>query len=150
MNAPISWVECPAWELDFFALPHRIPWPSDVPPEDVNKQPFDAGNLLRAIEILEEQDAAAAAPWTGFLNAAEHIQDLNEALQDSVERDIDGVPVRVFTAEHLAAIAFDLGRPKDRRRLDQFREEKALDAHRLSQILERHGLLERWLATRGN
>lgn len=75
---------------------------------------------------------------------------LKEALQDSVERDIDGVPVRVFTAEHLAAIAFDLGRPKDRRRLDQFREEKALDAHRLSQILERHGLLERWLATRGN
>ncbi len=75
---------------------------------------------------------------------------LKEALEQSVERDIDGVPVRVFTAEHLAAIAFDLGRPKDKRRLDQFREEKALDPSRLSEILERHGLLDRWLALRGN
>lgn len=75
---------------------------------------------------------------------------LREALEQSVEQDIDGVPARVFTAEHLAAIAFDLGRPKDRRRLDQFREEKALDPRRLSEILKRHGLLERWLATKGN
>ena len=75
---------------------------------------------------------------------------LKEALENSVELDIDGVPARVFTAEHLAAIAFDLGRPKDRRRLDQFREEKALDASRLSEILKRHGLLERWLATKGD
>src|SRR5258708_5798479 len=48
---------------------------------------------------------------------------LKEALEQSVERDVDGVLVRVFTAEHLAAIAFDLGRPKDKRRVDQFREE---------------------------
>src|SRR5436309_10229679 len=63
---------------------------------------------------------------------------LKEALEKSVERDIDGAPVHVFTAEHLAAIAFDLGRPKDKRRLDQFREEKALKASELSEILERH------------
>lgn len=75
---------------------------------------------------------------------------LKEALEQSVEQDIDGVPVRVFTAEHLAAIAFDLGRPKDRRRLDQFRDEQALNAPRLSDILKRHGLLDRWLALRGN
>jgi len=74
---------------------------------------------------------------------------LKEALEKSVERDIDGVSVRVFTAEHLAAIAFALGRPKDRRRLDQFRAENALDAHQLSEILKRHNLLESWLATRG-
>ncbi|MEY2498418.1 MAG: hypothetical protein QOD12_1974 [Verrucomicrobiota bacterium] len=75
---------------------------------------------------------------------------LKEALDQSIERDIDGVPMRVFTAEHLAAIAFDVGRPKDRLRVDQFRGEKAIDAGRLRQILERHGLLERWIATRGN
>ena len=75
---------------------------------------------------------------------------LQEALEQSTERDIDGVQVRVFTAEHLAAIAFDLGRPKDRRRLDQFREENVLDAPRVSAILKRHGLLDRWLASRGN
>ena len=112
MNAPISWIDCPAWELDFFALPHRIPWPSDVPAEAATKAPFDAANLLRAIEILEEQDPAAAAPWTGFLNAAEHIQDLNEAIQDSeyvqaaelldnIERAHPGTPFRLFHAAFL-------------------------------------------------
>jgi hypothetical protein len=75
---------------------------------------------------------------------------VQEALDESIERDIDGVPMRVFTAEHLAAIAFDVGRPKDRLRLDQFRGEKAIDAGRLRQILERHGLLERWVAARGD
>ena len=119
MNAPISWIECPAWELDFFALPHRIPWPSDVPEEAATKQPFDAGNLLRAIEILEEQDAAAAAPWTGFLNAAEHIQDLNEALQDSeyvqaaeslekIEQVHPGSPFRLFHSAFIAEPGLDL------------------------------------------
>jgi len=73
---------------------------------------------------------------------------LREALENSVVREVDGIPVRVFTAEHLAAIAFALGRPQDLRRLDQFRAEKALDAHWLHEILERHGLLERWSASR--
>jgi hypothetical protein len=81
-----------------------------------------------------------------FLPASKPL--LREALEQSIERSIDGVLVRVFTAEHLAAIAFDLGRPKDKRRLDQFREEKALDPSKLSEILKRHGLLERWLDAR--
>jgi hypothetical protein len=73
---------------------------------------------------------------------------LKEALEQSVIRSVDGVEARVFTAEHLAAIAFDLGRPKDKLRLEQFRERKALDAPKLHETLARHGLLERWLATR--
>ena len=60
------------------------------------------------------------------------------------------MPVRVFTAEHLAAIAFKVGRPKDKRRLDQFREAKALKEPAFNDILERHGLLDRWLASKGN
>jgi hypothetical protein len=73
---------------------------------------------------------------------------LKEALVQSVERDVEGVPMRVFTPEHLVAIAFELGRPKDRQRLDQFREEKAFNARRLRDILDRHDLLERWSASR--
>lgn len=69
---------------------------------------------------------------------------LKEALAQSVERDIDGVPMRVFTSEHLVAIAFQLGRPKDRQRVDQFRQEKAFNARILRDILDRHGLLEHW------
>jgi hypothetical protein len=70
---------------------------------------------------------------------------LREALDQSVERDLDGVPVRIFTAEHLAAVAFKLGRPKDRLRLIQFLEAHALEESRFSTILERHDLLDRWV-----
>lgn len=73
---------------------------------------------------------------------------IEEALEHSIEMDLDGVPARVFTAEHLAAIAFQLGRPKDKIRVDQFLEAKALDESRFSAILERHGLLRRWLDSR--
>jgi len=69
---------------------------------------------------------------------------VEEALNDAVDKDIDGEPVRVFTAEHLAAIALQVGRAKDKARLAQFIEEGALDVARFQQILAAHGLVERW------
>jgi len=54
------------------------------------------------------------------------------------------VPVRVLSAEHLAAIALETGRPKDHARLVQFVDSGILDEQRLAAILGRHGLLERW------
>src|SRR5262249_42624427 len=53
---------------------------------------------------------------------------VEEALAEAVEADVDGVNARVFTAEHLAAIALETGRAKDKARLLQFIEEGALDA----------------------
>lgn len=96
---------------------------------------------------LNDEGIPVIAGWpVQFLPADKPL--LKEALLQSVERDIDGVPMRVFTAEHLVAIAFQLGRPKDRQRLDQFREEKAFNPRRLRDILDRHGLLERWSASK--
>jgi hypothetical protein len=69
---------------------------------------------------------------------------VEEALRESVERDVDGKPTRVFTAEHLAAIALQTGRAKDKARLLQFVEAGALDASRFQAILARHGLVDRW------
>jgi len=69
---------------------------------------------------------------------------LEEALRDSVSRDVDGTPARVFTAEHLAAIALQTGRAKDKARLLQFIDAGALDAARFQAILDRHGLLDSW------
>jgi hypothetical protein len=37
---------------------------------------------------------------------------LQEALATAVEKDVDGTPARVFTAEHIAAIALDTVVPK--------------------------------------
>lgn len=69
---------------------------------------------------------------------------VEEALKESRERDVDGTPARVFTAEHLAAIALQTGRAKDKARLLQFVEAGALDAARFRAILARHGLVDRW------
>jgi len=67
-----------------------------------------------------------------------------EALAEAVTVDVEGTPVRVFTAEHLAAIALETGRAKDKARLLQFVEAGALEAKRFQAILARHGLVDRW------
>jgi hypothetical protein len=53
-------------------------------------------------------------------------------------------PARVFTAEHLAAIALQTGRAKDKARLLQFVEAGALDAVRFQAILARQELFDVW------
>jgi hypothetical protein len=67
-----------------------------------------------------------------------------EALTQVVEKDVAGTPARVFTAEHLAAIALQTGRAKDKARLLQFVEAGALEAAQFQAILARHGLAAAW------
>jgi len=69
---------------------------------------------------------------------------VEEALQEAVVRDVDGTPARVFTAEHLAAIALQTGRAKDKARLLQFIEAGVLDPARFQAVLARHGLVDAW------
>jgi hypothetical protein len=68
----------------------------------------------------------------------------DEALSKAFVHDVDGVPVRVFSAEYLAAIALQTGRAKDKARLLQFVESGILDATAFEDILTRHALAERW------
>ena len=67
-----------------------------------------------------------------------------EALAQAVTRDVDGVPVRVFSAEHLMAIALDTGRLKDHMRIAQFIEAGVFERAKLDAILQRHGLVDKW------
>jgi hypothetical protein len=67
-----------------------------------------------------------------------------EAIAQAIATDIEGVPARVMTAEHLVALALQLGRGKDFSRLLQFIEAGVLDATRLDQILTRFHLLAKW------
>jgi len=69
---------------------------------------------------------------------------VEEALAEAVTVDVEGTPARVFTAEHLAAIALQTGRAKDKARLLQFLESAALDVRRFEAMLARHNLIERW------
>ncbi len=52
--------------------------------------------------------------------------------------------LKSFTAEHLAAIALQTGRAKDKTRLLQFVEAGILTAARFQAILARHNLIEAW------
>ena len=69
---------------------------------------------------------------------------VEEALADAIMVDVDGVPARVFSAEHLAAIALQTGRAKDKARLLQFIEEGVLEASRFQEIVQRHALVDGW------
>src|SRR5438034_4596682 len=69
---------------------------------------------------------------------------LQEALAAAVEKDVEGTRARVLTAEHIAAIALDTGRAKDKARVLQFIEAGAVDLDRLHRILGRHGLSSAW------
>jgi hypothetical protein len=67
-----------------------------------------------------------------------------EALNKAVEKDVEGTPTWVFTPEHLAAIALQVGRTKDKLRIMQFIEAGKLDMERFRSLVERHQLGEKW------
>jgi hypothetical protein len=69
---------------------------------------------------------------------------VEEALNEAKEMDVEGIRTRVFSAEHLAAIALQTGRAKDKARLLQFLEANVLDRNKLSSIIERHTLGTAW------
>ena len=67
---------------------------------------------------------------------------VEEALHQRAARDVGSIPTWIFTAEHLAAIALQTRRPKDKARLVQFIEADALDIARLEDIVTRHHLTD--------
>ena len=67
-----------------------------------------------------------------------------EAVEQAVEVKFEKTPTRVVSAEHLAAIMLQTGRPKDYARLVGFLAEGVADRALLGEILARHGLAEKW------
>lgn len=69
---------------------------------------------------------------------------VEEALQEAVESDVEGEPAWVFRPEHLAAIALQTGRGKDKSRLLEFIEQDALDTERFLSLIQKHHLTDKW------
>jgi len=67
-----------------------------------------------------------------------------EAVEKAVDRRLGQTPTRVMRAEHLIAIALRTARAKDHARVAMLLEETEVDAAALTDILQRHGLLEKW------
>lgn len=67
-----------------------------------------------------------------------------EALEQSLAVEFGGVPTRVLSAEYLAVIMLETGRPKDHARLVQFLEFQVVNQTELEHLIARHGLATKW------
>ena len=63
-----------------------------------------------------------------------------EAVREAGRIDYEGVPAKVFLAEHIVAIAASVGRSKDKARIEQMLQQADLDKTKLENILQRHKL----------
>jgi tetratricopeptide (TPR) repeat protein len=114
-NEPYIWIESTSWELGFFGLPQRIPWPADVDPKKASEDPFDHVELVRAIEMLGPD---AGDPWTPFRLASVNFDELAECLEDQefprAAELLDEVerlhPGTAFVAFHRGIVARQDGR----------------------------------------
>lgn len=123
-------------DVDIFVAFHHQAGHVVVSPRPI----FD---YLTARGGVVEGEYIVLAGWpVQFLPATSPL--VEEALAEAVTVDVEGTPARVFTAEHLAAIALQTGRAKDHARLLQFIEAAAINAERFQSLVRRHGLLDRW------
>lgn len=79
MSDSVQWIDSQSWELDFYGLPHRVPWPSDADPAAAEAHPLNLETLLEGIDRLGD---SVAEPWLGFRAATSLFQDLSEALEE--------------------------------------------------------------------
>ena len=70
---------------------------------------------------------------------------VEDALAHAVGMSVDGQSVAVLSQEHLAAIALETGRMKDKIRLAQFLESPTFDRARFQTFTERFGLTDKWM-----
>lgn len=88
-------------------------------------------------------DAIDIEGWhVQFLPVFDSLTD--EAVKNAILFDVDGEIVRVMSAEYLAAIALNTGRPKDFARVKMFFQQDCLDAKQLQELIKRFGLEDRW------
>lgn len=100
-------------------------------------------DYLRAQGALVEGEYIHVAGWpVQFLPPTGPL--VEEALHDAIAVEVEGTAARVFTAEHLAAIALQTGRAKDKARLLHFVESGVLETERFQTIVNRHRLDEAW------
>jgi len=69
---------------------------------------------------------------------------IDESVADAVSIKYGDTPTQIIDAEHLVAIMLDTGRPNDFARIGLFLATELVDGEKLNDILNRHGLMEKW------
>lgn len=99
--------------------------------------------FLKSRGGTEQDEYIMVKDWpVQFLTPSNALQE--EAVDQAVSTNVEGVPTRVISAEHLVAIALETGRAKDHTRILQFVEQGAVDREKLKDIVERHNLSAKW------
>jgi len=123
-------------DVDVFVEFHTEPGSQMISPEPIFRYLRDRGCPMEGEHIVIAGWPIQVLPAGCAL--------VQEALAKAVEKDVEGTPALVFTAEHLAAIALETGRAKDKARVLQFIEADAIDLDQVQEILTRHGLDGAW------
>ena len=63
-----------------------------------------------------------------------------EAVREAERVEYEGVPAKIFSAEHIVAIAASVGRLKDKARIEQMLQLADLDKTKLENLLQQHKL----------
>jgi hypothetical protein len=71
-----------------------------------------------------------------------------EATTEAETADLEGTPVRVVRADHLAVIALSVGRAKDFARILALRESGSVSNEEIAALADRHGLTHEWRSFR--
>lgn len=123
-------------DVDVFVAFHALPGSLLVDIQPVYKYLLDLGCRTLGEYII-------VAEWpVQFLPAAGPL--VEEAIGEAIDVDVEGAPARVFTPEHLAAVALQTGRAKDKARLLMFLEAGVLDRERFEEIVALHRLGPAW------
>lgn len=123
-------------DVDIFVAFHPAPGAVLVGPQPLF-------NYLTARGYAVEGAYIVISGWpVQFLSPTSAL--VEEALAEATSVPLGTESASVFTAEHLATIALQVGRTKDKARLLLFIEAGVLDAARFQAILERHQLLPAW------
>lgn len=123
-------------DVDVFVHFETIPGSLLITPKPINDYLSSKGCRVEGEYVHVEGWPVRFLPPDGPL--------IEEAIDEAVSTDVEGAPTRVFSAEHLVAIALKTGRAKDKARILQFVESGVLDADRLQAVLKHHDLLDLW------
>ena len=123
-------------DVDVFVVFRAEPGSLPVSPQAVFDYLKQRGGAMEGEYVVLGGWPVQFLPSTGAL--------VDEALAEAGQHDVEGVATRVFTAEHLAAIALQTGRAKDKARLLQFLDSPTFNGGRFQEIVGRHGLEAAW------
>ena len=92
--------------------------------------------------IIQDEHLVIAGWPVQFLPVPSPLVD--DALTHAVRMSVDGQGVMVLSQEHLAAIALETGRMKDKVRLTEYLASGSFDRTRFDGLVERFGLVPKW------